>query len=55
MATTTSLLTYDVYGTLPDGTRYELVRGELFEMPPPSRRHQWLPRKLSMTLNGFIG
>lgn len=52
MATTARLLTYDDYFVMPDdGKRYELIDGELLEMPAPSRRHQWVLGELYVALH----
>lgn len=55
MATTARLLTYDDYAALPnDGKRYEVIAGELFEMPAPTWAHQELLARLFMLLRGFV-
>jgi len=56
MATTARLLTYDDYAAMPDdGKRYELIGGELFEMPSPSAKHQELVIRLLIALRSFVG
>ncbi len=37
-----------------DGTRFELVRGELIEMPPPKRIHGRLVARLILLIGAFI-
>lgn len=54
MVTKHRLLTYEDYAALPeDGPRYELIGGELFEMPAPTRVHQELVARLFMLLRSF--
>ena len=46
------VLTYEDYCALPnDGRRYEILEGELFVTPSPSRAHQRLSANLFMILN----
>ena len=41
--------------TLPDdGNRYELLRGELIIMPPPSFRHTIVTGNLAVRIGGFV-
>jgi len=55
MATTARLLTYDDYAALPDeGKRYELIGGELWEMPSPSWNHQMVLSRLNKVLDRFV-
>jgi Uma2 family endonuclease len=45
-------LTYADYCLLPeDGTRYELIEGEIFVSPAPSTRHQTVSSRLGAALN----
>jgi Uma2 family endonuclease len=54
MVTKHQLLTYEDYAALPeDGPRYELIAGELYEMPAPTRIHQELVARLFMLLRAF--
>ena len=43
----------DIY-TLPEGTRAELIDGQLYYMAPPSRRHQELTGELYASIYNFI-
>lgn len=55
MATTARLLTYDDYAALPDdGTRYEVLGGELFAVPSPSWVHEKLSLRLAMLILDFL-
>ena len=55
MVTRHRLLTYEDYAALPeDGPRYELIGGELFEMPSPTRVHQKLVVRLVVLLHTFV-
>lgn len=55
MVTKHRLLTYEDYAALPeDGPRYELIGGQLFEMPSPTRAHQELVVRLLMLLRSFV-
>jgi Uma2 family endonuclease len=55
MVTKQRLLTYDDYAALPeDGPRYELIGGELYEMPAPTRVHQELVIRLLMLVRSFV-
>jgi len=47
--------TYEDYLRLPDdGNRYEVIRGALYVMPPPSPEHQFSSAELSYQLSRFI-
>ena len=51
MATQAKTMTADDLLDLPDDSfRYELVEGELRQMPPPGRRHAWIIAKLIKAL-----
>ena len=43
----------DIYA-LPDGTRAELIDGQLYYMAPPNRRHQRILLSLSRTIASYI-
>ena len=43
----------DIYA-LPEGTRAELIDGQIYYMAPPSRRHQKLLLSLSRTIADYI-
>lgn len=45
--------TEDIYA-LPDGTRAELINGQIYYMAPPSRRHQALVGELHATIRDYI-
>jgi len=47
-------LTYQDYMKTPDDKRYELINGELIEMPAPFIIHQRILRKLGFRLDHFI-
>lgn len=42
------------YWNLPDGRRAELIGGQLYDMAPPSRKHQRLVMELSGTIRDYI-
>jgi Uma2 family endonuclease len=47
--------TYDDWLALPDdGSRYEVIDGELFVTPPPSIAHQSVSIRLSVALSNFV-
>ncbi|RMD92127.1 MAG: Uma2 family endonuclease [Calditrichaeota bacterium] len=47
--------TYEDYRNLPDnGTRYEILAGELLMSPSPTRLHQIILLELSSRLNAFV-
>ena len=43
----------DIY-TLPEGTRAELIDGQIYYMAPPSRRHQQIAGKLFAAIFNYI-
>lgn len=55
MSTTTTLVTYDDYLTLPaDGRRYEIIEGELYMTPAPVTEHQRILGRLFRLLDEFV-
>jgi len=49
------VLTYEDYCALPDdGKRYEIMEGELYVTPSPSRRHQEFAGNLLVVLKPFV-
>lgn len=44
---------YDIYA-LPEGTRAELIDGQIYYMAPPSRTHQRIISKLNQTIANYI-
>lgn len=42
----------DIYG-LPEGSRAELVDGQIYYMAPPNRRHQAIARELFSSINSY--
>ena len=54
MATQTKVWTYEDYLKLEDDKRYEVIEGELLEMPAPSVKHQRLVKKLLKLLDEFV-
>jgi Uma2 family endonuclease len=48
--TTTELLTVEDYRATPEGTRHQLVEGELIMAPAPNTTHQRIVRNLSQLL-----
>ena len=55
MTTTTTLLTAEDLLAMPDdGKRYELVRGELIEMPPTSHDHGRVTDRFGRRMGNFI-
>ncbi len=55
MTTARKLLTADDLLAMPDdGKRYELVQGELIEMPPPSITHAVVTGRLGYRITHFI-
>lgn len=42
------------YWNLPEGVRAELIGGKLYDMAPPSRRHQAIVTNLARLLGNFI-
>ena len=45
--------TKDIY-SLPEGTRAELIDGQIYYMAPPSRRHQQIAGKLFAAISNYI-
>ena len=45
--------TEDIYA-LPEGTRAELIDGQLYYMAPPNRRHQKLSGELFIAISNYI-
>ena len=43
----------DIYA-LPEGTRAELIDGQIYYMAPPSRRHQKIAGKLFAAISHYI-
>src|SRR3990170_3474782 len=49
------VLTYEDYCALPDdGRRYEIIEGELYVTPSPSRAHQRFAGNLLVTLHTWV-
>ncbi len=49
------VLTYEDYCALPDdGRRYEIIEGELYVTPSPSRAHQQFAANLLVSLKPFV-
>lgn len=49
------VLTYEDYCALPDdGRRYEILEGELFVTPSPSRAHQRFAMNLAVILHPYV-
>ena len=53
------LLKHDVYTiediySLPDGKRAELIEGAIYNMAPPSRRHQELVSFFTKVIGNYI-
>ena len=49
------VLTYEDYCALPDdGKRYEIIEGELYVTPSPSRAHQQFAANLLVALKPFV-
>ena len=46
--------TVEDYMSTPEGTRYELLDGDMIVAPSPSTRHQRILLELAIILNGFI-
>ncbi len=46
--------TYEEYYRLDDEKRYEILSGELIEMPSPSSEHQIISAKIFTKLNNYI-
>lgn len=43
----------DIY-SLPNGTRAELINGQLYMMAPPNRKHQTIARELFSSIDSYI-
>ncbi len=43
----------DIYA-LPEGKRAELIDGQIYDMAPPSRRHQTIARELFTSIDTYI-
>lgn len=54
MATTKLWTIADVEGLPDDGYRYELLRGELYRMPPPKVRHGVLANTFGRHIGNFV-
>lgn len=55
MAQAVSRLTYSDYQLLPDdGTRYEIIAGELYMTPAPVTRHQLIVGRLTQALMNYL-
>jgi len=54
MATQTKLWTYEDYLKLEDDKRYEIIEGELLEMPVPSVTHQRIVKRLLKVFDEFV-
>ena len=55
MTTVTTLLTAGDFLAMPDdGKNYELVRGELVEMPPPGFTHELIVARFIVSFGGFV-
>lgn len=55
MTTATRLMTAEEFLMMPDdGRRYELVRGELVELPQPGMVHGFLSMQVGSVLNSFV-
>ncbi len=46
--------TYREYCTLPEGSRYQLIEGDLIVSPAPSRRHQEIVKRIFLALCTFV-
>ena len=55
MTTAKILLTADEFLAMPDdGKNYELVKGELVEMPPPGFMHEFVTFRFAMRFGAFV-
>ena len=54
MATQTKVWTYEDYLKLEDDKRYEIIEGELIEMPAPSVTHQRIVGRLFRLTSEFV-
>ena len=48
------LYTIDDIYSLPEGERAELIDGQIYDMAPPSRRHQEISMELSTSIQSYI-
>ena len=48
------LYTIDDIYNLPDGSRAELIDGQIYYMAPPNRKHQTIARELFSSINSYI-
>uniref|UniRef100_UPI0037539F4F Uma2 family endonuclease n=1 Tax=Robinsoniella sp. TaxID=2496533 RepID=UPI0037539F4F len=48
------LYTIDDIYNLPEGTRAELIDGQIYYMAPPSRQHQRIISKLNQSIANYI-
>ena len=46
--------TYKEYRTLPEGSRYQLIEGDLIVSPAPSWRHQIVLMRIAVALYNFV-
>lgn len=46
--------TYAEYRTLPEGSRHQLIEGDLIVSPAPTRRHQNIVMRIAAALYNFI-
>lgn len=44
---------HDIYN-LPEGSRAELIDGQIYYMAPPNRKHQTIARELFSSINSYI-
>ena len=54
MKTSTGLITYEASLAMPENKLEEIVRGESRVMPPPTRRHAFLIRRLGRVLEAQL-
>ena len=55
MTTATRLMTADEFLMMPDdGRRYELIRGELVELPQPGMVHGFVSMRVASVLDSFV-
>lgn len=52
--TETTEMTYKEYQGLPEGTRVEVINGEVYDMASPSRTHQLILRELMFAITSHI-
>lgn len=48
------LYTIDDIYNLPEGSRAELIDGQIYYMAPPNRKHQTIARELFSSINSYI-